>query len=157
MRRRARVEGRGIGPWSTRAAALFACLLPAACHSTLVPVEFAPDQEVCAHCRMAVSQRELAAEAVRSGGVDFFDDIGCLAGWIKEGHATEGMAFFVVDFDTADWLHAESAHYLQSDQLPTPMKSGLSAYGDPSRARSAAARLEGRVLSWEEVLQEASP
>ncbi len=51
----------------------------------LEPAELHLNDEACSLCRMAVSQKPFAAQAVaRSGRTDFFDDIGCLVRWAAE-------------------------------------------------------------------------
>jgi copper chaperone NosL len=115
------------------------------------PVPIVLHEDTCSHCRMAVSQRELAAELVtRQGRVEIFDDIGCLAAWLREHGRPEGSAAFVVDHRAGEWLAAESATYVASP-LPTPMGSGLSAFADPAAAAAAASELGGEVAGWEEV------
>jgi len=120
------------------------------------PVEIPLNEESCSHCRMAVSEREFAAEAVAPDGrVDYFDDIGCLAAWVRERRPSPEVALYVVDFETGEWLAAESAYYVKSDQIPTPMSFGLVAFGDAERADRASEKFEGRRLTWQQVLSEA--
>lgn len=116
------------------------------------PVPIVWNEDICSHCRMAISQPELAAEAVGTAGrVEMFDDIGCLVRWLREPGAPEGLAPFVADFSTGDWLRAEEAVFVQSSDLPTPMGSGLAAFADREAAGKRARELGGRLLSWHEV------
>jgi copper chaperone NosL len=118
------------------------------------PVEIVLNEENCSHCRMAVSQREFAAEVVTvSGSVDYFDDIGCLRDWVKEHRPPESAGFFVVDQTTGEWLDAKTAFFVLARKLPTPMSSGLAAFDAEASARSAAEKLEGEVLRWAQVLE----
>lgn len=120
------------------------------------PIEFTLNEESCSFCRMAVSQREFAAQVVTvAGAFDTFDDIGCLRDWIKEQHPPETAGIFVVDFPTGLWLDARTASYVLAKKLPTPMSSGLAAYQEEASAETAAAKLEGEVLQWKEMLSEA--
>jgi copper chaperone NosL len=117
------------------------------------PVEIVLNEANCSHCRMAVSQREFAAEVVTvSGSVDTFDDIGCLGIWVKEHQPPESAGLFVVDHDTGEWVDAREAFFVLSKKLPTPMSSGLAAFKTEESARAAAERLEGKVILWETVL-----
>jgi copper chaperone NosL len=110
------------------------------------------DEDACSHCRMAISQREYAAELVTPQGlVELFDDVGCLAAWLREHGRPEGAALFVVDFASGEWLAAEEATYVVSPALPTPMRSGLAAFGDPAAAEAATAELGGETAGWEAV------
>ena len=120
------------------------------------PIEFTLNEENCSFCRMAVSQREFAAQVVTvTGSFDTFDDIGCLRDWIKEHHPPETAGLFVVDYETGQWIDARTASYVFSKKLPTPMSSGLAAYQEKTSAEMAATKLEGKVLPWKEMLSEA--
>ncbi len=120
------------------------------------PVEIPLNEASCSHCRMAVSEREFAAEVVAPDGrVNYFDDIGCLAAWLREHQPPAEAGIYVVDFETGKWLNAESAYYVKSSRIPTPMASGVVAFSDAERAVEAAKRYEGRQLTWQEVLSEA--
>jgi len=132
------------------------------------PVPLVLDEDACSFCRMAISQREFAAEAVtRSGRVERFDDIGCLLDWRRRREVPEGTAFFVVDFDSAEWLDAQDAAYLRSRAIPTPMGSGLVAFGSRDAAVAARERLglgedrtasaSGQVIAWAELAGEEGP
>jgi len=136
------------------------------------PVPLVLDEDACSYCRMAISQREFAAEAVTPGGrVERFDDIGCLLDWRREQEVPEDTAFFVIDFTTGEWLDAADAAYLRSRAMPTPMGSGLAAFATPEAAAGAADRLgvgrergeaqEGKqlaeVLGWAELSAEEEP
>lgn len=120
------------------------------------PVEITLNEENCSFCRMAVSQREFAAQVVTvTGSFDTFDDIGCLRDWIKEHQPSETAGIFVVDFLTGIWIDARTASYVASERLPTPMSSGIAAYQEQTSAERAATKLVGEVMQWEEMLAEA--
>lgn len=140
------------------AAGLWLAVVPAvSCGSEPSPSELVLGQEICSYCRMTIVQPELAAQAVQSDRTDFFDEPGCLARWVLQQSPPSEAALFVADFENGRWLDARKAFYVQSASLPTPMGSGLAAYGDEDRAGAAARRLQGRILSWQQVLEEAKP
>ncbi|HEX5139049.1 MAG TPA: nitrous oxide reductase accessory protein NosL [Planctomycetota bacterium] len=129
--------------------ALLVLLLALGCGGALRPVEIALNEEECSLCRMAISRRSFAAEAVTtSGAADFFDDIGCLVRWAAERPPPEGTALFVVDFRDGSWLDATRAHFVRAASLETPMGSGLAAFGSAETAGEEARRLGGQVLDW---------
>jgi copper chaperone NosL len=120
------------------------------------PVEIVFNEESCSFCRMAVSQREFAAEVVTlSGSLDTFDDIGCLVKWMKEHQPPSSAGVFVVDFNDGTWISATDAAYVHSEDLPTPMSSGLAAFKDRTSAETAVEKIGGRVLQWRELWEEA--
>ncbi len=59
--------------------------------------------------------------------------------------------------DRASWLPADSAVYLRTDTLRTPMASGLVALRPGAEADSVRTALGGTLLTWGEVLAAASP
>lgn len=156
---------RGLGPRVVRRVSLTAAALAvvpvlaaalalaAACAGG--PPEPEPivlDEDACAYCRMAISQREFAAELVtRQGRVETFDDAGCLAAWLRAHGRPEGAAVFVADYRSGEWLPAEAATFVVSPALPTPMRSGLGAFAGPAAAAAAAAELGGETAGWEQV------
>ena len=124
----------------------------------LEPAELHLNEEACSLCRMAVSQKPFAAQAVaRSGRTDFFDDIGCLVRWAPENAPPGETALFVVDYETGAWLDAKKAHYVRGETLDTPMSSRLAAFGTQARAAAAAEALCGYVLDWEALCEEEAP
>lgn len=132
-----------------RSVLLLALLAPACGRGPPEPVEIALNEDECSHCRMAISRRAFAAEAVTpSGTVHFFDDIGCLVRWVSGRPPPEGTGLFVVDFADGSWLDATRARFVRADSLETPMGSGLVAFGSAERAAEEAQRLHGVVLKW---------
>ncbi len=109
--------------------------------------------EQCAFCRMAVSDPRFAAQLVApSEETRFFDDIGCLAGYLKAmASLPKGAAGYVADHQSKAWVRAEVAVYTQVPTLETPMASHVIAHADlTSRDRDLAAK-GGRPLTLQEV------
>jgi copper chaperone NosL len=102
--------------------------------------------DTCAYCRMAVSPAGVAAQVVAPGEEPrFFDDIGCLASFLKDHAQPSGAIAYVVDHRTRDWVWAAGASYTRVPDLETPMGSHLianageeSRRNDPVAARGAA-------------------
>jgi copper chaperone NosL len=141
-------------PTRLRSALLLCALWLAGCGAPkFEPVEIAAE-DMCAFCKMAISERQYAAEFLnRDGDVFKFDDIGCLANYVAEKQARDSVAaFYVVDFDSKRWLKAEEASFLASPNFHTPMGGGMVAYKDRSRAEAAAASNQGRLISFAEAL-----
>jgi copper chaperone NosL len=102
---------------------------------------------------MTLADPRFAAESLtRTGKAVVFDDVACLAAWLGENH-TAVASSWVANFAAHDqWLRADSAIYLQSDTLRTPMASGLAALTPGRQADSVRSLLGGRLLTWSEVL-----
>jgi len=107
--------------------------------------------EQCASCRMAVSAAGLASQIVAPGELPlFFDDLGCLADYLKAGKAPAGAVAFVADHRTKAWVRADRAVYTRVPGLETPMGSHVIAHADAaSRDQDADARAGTPVAPWE--------
>lgn len=87
--------------------------------------------EACGSCRMAVSDARFAAQIVAPGELPrFFDDVGCLATFVKAGRAPAGATAFVADHASREWVRADAAVYTQVPGLATPMGSHVIAHRD---------------------------
>ncbi len=131
-----------------------AVLLTAACRSsTPEPIDISAE-DMCAFCRMAISERRFAAEYITSDGDAIkFDEIGCMLNYVgdKRGSAP-AAAYFVMDYEERRWIRAEQAWFARSVEFKTPMEGGIAAFGEKSRAEQAAARFHGTVRSFKEIL-----
>lgn len=118
------------------------------------PVALEP-HDMCAHCRMAISEERYAAELINSDGDVFkFDDISCMANFINTRESTKVVAHYVMDFDERQWIKADDAFYMRSPELTTPMSGGIIAFKSEAQALQAAGKYNGKVLRFKEVLQQ---
>ncbi len=130
----------------------FVIILAACGQVELTPVEVNPE-DMCSMCRMAISEKQFAAEFITNDGDPFkFDDIGCLREYLKT-RADRGKigAYFVVDYETRKWIKAEEAYFVKSDQLTTPMGGNTVAFLDRVKADEARSKYQGQLLSWPEL------
>ena len=120
----------------------------------LDPIEISPE-DMCATCKMAISQLQYAAEYIDHEGNAFkFDDIGCMVNYVARAKAGDAIAvFYVRDFDSKTWLKAEEATLVASPNFHTPMSSGIVAFQNRPRAEAAAMANQARLLSLTEVLE----
>lgn len=107
-------------------------LAAVACGSgTPEPAALDTRNEQCASCRMAVSSAVFASQLVAPGELPrFFDDLGCLADYLKTGKAPKGATAFVADHRTKAWVRADRAVYTRVPGLETPMGSHVIAHAD---------------------------
>jgi len=109
-------------------------------------------EDMCEFCGMIISDERYAAGYVtREGQERIFDDLGGMFQTHLQ-RQEDVAAFFVQDYDETAWIRAETAHYVLSDDLPTPMLSGLIACDSSEKAEALAAEWRGQVLTFNEVL-----
>ena len=97
----------------------------------LGPAELDTRNDPCSWCRMGVSDRRFAAQLVApSEEPRFFDDIGCLASYLKGRTPPTGAVAFVADHRTKSWVPASGAVYTRVGGIATPMGSHLVAHAD---------------------------
>ncbi len=88
---------------------VMSCLVPlgltGACGGgALQPAPLDTRNEQCASCRMAVSDARFASQLVAPGELPrFFDDLGCLAAFLKAGQAPAGTAARSCSSRSAAW------------------------------------------------------
>ena len=116
------------------------------------PRPIAYGEEPCTHCHMTLADPRFTAEAISSTGKTFvFDDVGCLASWLRESGTPIRAAWVASFVSPATWIPADSAVYLTTATLRTPMSSGLIALRPGVEADSVLAALGGTRHTWSEV------
>ena len=87
-----------------------------------------------------------------------FDDPGCLAAFVASGAvpAEQIHSLWVSDYlEPGTMLPAETALFVRSDSLRTPMNSRVVAVGRRDGADSLAYAVSGVMLSWSDVVADA--
>ena len=112
----------------------------------------------CSHCRMTVLDQSLAAQIVAPGDDPlFFDDIGCLAEYVKNHGASADARAFVADHTSGVWIAASDALYSESASIPTPMGSHIVAHVTEASRRADPAAQTARPLSIDDLFGPAGP
>ncbi|MDH5655728.1 MAG: nitrous oxide reductase accessory protein NosL [Spirochaetia bacterium] len=108
------------------------------CGAPQEPVDFAAGEHQCDYCRMGIADLRFRGEAItKKGKIYRFDAIECMSSWSHEHHS-EVDSVWVADFiNQNQWLRAEDAIYLQSQNLKSPMGAGLSAYPSEEELKKA--------------------
>lgn len=129
-------------------------LLLAGCGgSALGPAPLDTKNDQCASCRMTVSQRPFASQIVARGEEPrFFDDLACLAAYLREHPPAAGAAIFVADHRTGAFAPAGTALYTRVPSLETPMGSHLVAHADASSRAADAPAANGTPVERRELL-----
>lgn len=106
----------------------------------------------CDECGMSINEPAFACGTVTAGGPRIFDDIGDMFVYHRKQADEAPQAWFVHDYNTKAWTRAESASYVQSQSIHSPMGSGLAAFESAQSAQALAGTLTGaKVLSFDEA------
>jgi copper chaperone NosL len=86
--------------------------------------------DACAECRMAVSNPRFAAQIVAPGeDPQYFDDLGCLAAYLRDHDRLPPKAIaYVADHRSGEWVPPASAVFTRVPGLETPMGSHVVAH-----------------------------
>jgi copper chaperone NosL len=138
----------------TAAVFLAAAVLMTACSSSPnldEPPTILYGEDVCDHCMMIINEARYAtAYSTGDGETRRFDDIGGMIRYDLDS-GEDVVAYWVHDFETEEWLKAESAFYVEDDNLHTPMGFGIIAFDSQERAESWAALQGGMLMTFSEL------
>ena len=112
---------------------LFAGVLALACEDASKPADPVWGKQPCGHCAMLVSDPRYAAQlSTKEQNRVYFDDVGCMAAYVKSRHP-DVQAMWVRD-DAGHWVDARTAHFDKGEK--TPMDYGFTARSSGSAAWS---------------------
>jgi len=128
---------------------LFSCEIK----PTPEPIRFGKDQ--CAFCRMTIVDAGFASELkTKKGKVYKFDSIECLVAFYLSGYVPEKdvLAMWVSDYKNKKLIRAETAYYLVSPNIRSPMGLNIAAFEKKEDLEDAVRIFRGEVLTWQGVL-----
>ena len=122
------------------------------------PASLDPRNDACAYCRMAVSDPRFASQLVAPREEPrFFDDLGCLRDFLRDGPPPPGAVAFVADHRTREWIPAAGAVYTRNPRVQTPMGSHLVAHRDAASRDADRAIAGGTSMTAAEIFGPAGP
>jgi copper chaperone NosL len=115
------------------------------------PINFG--QDACDYCRMNIVQPQYGAELITTKGKVYkFDAVECMINYKTENQEMEFRDHYVINFAEAQKLiQAQSAFYLHSRNLPSPMGMFLTATGQKQKAEELKRQHGGKIYSWQEL------
>ena len=135
----------GLGSWKLGVGSLSLALVVACSAKPSGPPDIVVDRTACSHCGMLISEPLYAAAfQVKGAEPRIFDDIGCLRKAARSQAAP--VAFWFHDADSREWIAGETAVFVSSTGIHTPMGGGVIAFRDRAAADRAAALHRGRVI-----------
>ena len=107
--------------------------------------------DACNECYMLINEEKYASAYVTTDGqIRVFDDIGCMLKHLEKTGETP-LHMWVHHFLDARWLESDSAVFLKSPALETPMGYGIIAVGKPEQADSLKGVLQGDIMPFAEL------
>ncbi len=137
---------------STGAALLTAFVLTTASCAGVQPRDLVVNEDVCAHCKMQISDPRFGSQIVTTTGRQLvFDSPECLAAFLGQTPADKVASTWVLDVENVGrWVNAEEAGYLLDANLRSPM-GRITAFASPAAAQAAQERLGGTLIDWDAV------
>lgn len=125
-----------------------------AAETTAGPPEVNYGRDICIECGMIIDDPRFAATyRTDEGAVMKFDDLGGLILHSRETGELSRADVWVSDFDLETFIQADSAFYVPTVGVASPMGHGILAFADRARAEDMASKLEGQVITWDVVVE----
>lgn len=122
------------------------------------PQPIAYGRDLCNWCKMTIMDSRYGTELISKKGKIFkYDSIECLVNFTAAGEIKEVDIYqvLITDFTTPEnFTEAKTAHYLISQNLPSPMGAYLTGFKNVEEAEKFRNEYDGRVLGWQEVVNE---
>lgn len=116
------------------------------------PPEIAYGQDACEACGMLISEKRFACATVMADKKALkFDDIGDMLVYHMDHPDLQVAAYFVHDYNTEAWIHGETAFYVMSAAIATPMGHGIAAFEKPAEAEALAQDKQTTVLTFDDL------
>lgn len=120
-----------------------------ACTVEPKPIDFGTDP--CDECKMTIVDQRFAAEAVTNKGKVYkFDAIECLIAFLKDKKEEDFKFLLVSDFLAKKLIPAQSAYYVISASISSPMGGGMLAYQNQQDALNFQKDYMAEVFTWAE-------
>lgn len=111
-------------------------------------------RDICAQCRMIIQDERFACAVVSADQRYLkFDDIGCLTEHEKKQIVRDPRSW-VHDAATGGWVVKNEARFVHVRDWVTPMGYGLAAFASAEGAEKFAEKKGGRVITWDEFMEE---
>ena len=124
--------------------------------ATPEPAKIRFGETICAECGMIISQPKYAssfAYAESEGRFKSlpFDDIGDMLEHMRTHSDLIPVGVWVHDYDSEEWIDAESAYFVHSSAIKSPMGHGIAAFADKAAAEHLATETDGQVLDRDQL------
>jgi len=134
-----------------KAAAVGVLLFFSSCQ--IEPAEIAYGSDACHYCKMTIVDKAHAAQIVSTKGKAFkYDAIECMMNDLKDRDSSDIGLMLVADYShPGQQVNAEAAHFLVSEEIPSPMGAFLSAFSSTEDRVEVSVSNTGTAFTWEEL------
>lgn len=105
----------------------------------------------CEHCNMNINDELHRAVAIVNNTTKHFDAIECLINYLKDQEEKTFSQIQVADYETGKLIDANTAHYLKSAAIPSPMGANLSAFKNKQLALQTQQEKGGELFTWKTI------
>ncbi|MGV8946246.1 MAG: nitrous oxide reductase accessory protein NosL [Lutibacter sp.] len=128
---------------------LFALLLVISCKVEPEAIEYGKDQ--CSFCKMNIVDKTHSAQLVTTKGKQFkFDAIECMVNYLGENSEENTALLLVANYgNPGEMIEAQTASYLISSEIKSPMGANLSAFSTSEKANELQQKHSGEIFTWE--------
>jgi copper chaperone NosL len=115
-------------------------------------------QDACSFCKMSIANNHFGAEMItKKGKVYKFDDMHCIAGFIKSNEVASSdiSEIWLVNYaEPHNFILAQKAFLLRSAELHSPMGANIANFDDENKLKDAMKNIKGKELTWEQFISE---
>ena len=132
-------------------AIFIAILLATSCKVEPEIINYGSD--ACNFCKMTIVDQQHAAQYVTNKGKQFkFDAIECMLNDLAEKSTNEIHTFLVSDYGRpGSMADAQTATYLISQEIKSPMGAFLSAFSSEESAKKTKQESGGKLYNWSSI------
>lgn len=134
----------------------FACILLLITSCAIEQEKINYGKDGCHFCKMTIVDNQHAAELVTTKGkATKYDAIECLINDLKKRDSSEIGLLLISDYSNPGvFINAESATYLISEGVPSPMGAFLSGFSNKEDAVLLQSEKGGTIYDWQSVRKE---
>lgn len=133
---------------------LFTVLFLGACSAGPQPIQFGSDN--CDFCKMTIVDEHFGCELVTKKGKAYkFDDMHCLAEFLREGTVTELEIrdIYFIDFaHPTEFFKASEAYLLYGGDIKSPMASGIASFQQADSLQKYQEFFKAKEIKWEDYI-----
>jgi copper chaperone NosL len=111
-------------------------------------------RDICIECGMIIQDARFAtAYRLGDGTEKLFDDVGDMIVHLRgTGDSVVTSQMWVHDFQTEEWVSVDSALFVPTLSVASPMGHSIIAFSEVGRASAFAADVDGEVITWDVLM-----